>query len=76
MIAFLLTAFLSRRIGWDWNVALMGYGSRWRQTRRIFHEHFHQGAARQYRPMQLAGARRFLARLLADPDSFVRHLRQ
>lgn len=53
----------------------MGYGPRWRQTRRIFHEHFHQGAARQYRPVQLAGARRFLARLLADPDHFAHHLR-
>ncbi|KAH9849795.1 cytochrome P450 [Lenzites betulinus] len=62
-------------IGWDWNVALMGYGPQWRQTRRAFHEHFHQGAVRAYQPSQLSGVRRFLTRLLADPDNFVPALR-
>ncbi|KAI0374206.1 cytochrome P450 [Pilatotrama ljubarskyi] len=62
-------------IGWDWNVALMGYGPRWRQTRRAFHEHFHQGAVQQYQPTQLSGARKFLTRLLASPGNFVHDLR-
>ncbi|KAI0825169.1 cytochrome P450 [Trametes gibbosa] len=62
-------------IGWDWNVALMGYGPKWRETRRAFHEHFHQGAVRDYQPTQLIGARKFLTRLLANPDNFVPDLR-
>ncbi|PIL32001.1 cytochrome P450 [Ganoderma sinense ZZ0214-1] len=62
-------------IGWDWNVALMGYGTRWRQIRRAFHEHFHGGVVRQYQPAQLSGARNFLTRLLVNPDSFVQDLR-
>lgn len=70
------TPFFAHRIGWDWNVALMSYGPRWRQTRRVFHQHFHRGAARQYRPVQMLGARKLLVRLLSDPDNFVQHLRQ
>ncbi|KAI1797845.1 CyP450 monooxygenase [Ganoderma leucocontextum] len=62
-------------IGWDWNVALMGYGTKWRQIRRAFHEHFHGGVVRQYQSAQLSGARNFLTRLLANPDNFVQHLR-
>ncbi|KAI0639364.1 cytochrome P450 [Trametes polyzona] len=62
-------------IGWDWNVALMGYGPQWRQTRRAFHEHFHQGAVGAYQQSQLSGARDLLARLLARPDNFVHDLR-
>ncbi|KAI0669936.1 cytochrome P450 [Trametes maxima] len=62
-------------IGWDWNVALMSYGPQWRQTRRAFHEHFHQGAVHQYQSSQLSGARKYLTRLLARPDNFVHDLR-
>ncbi|KAI0335310.1 cytochrome P450 [Cubamyces sp. BRFM 1775] len=64
-----------RLIGWDWNVALMGYGQQWRQTRRAFHEHFHQGAARRYESTQLSGARKYVTRLLANPDNYVQDLR-
>ncbi|KAI0361666.1 cytochrome P450 [Trametes cingulata] len=53
----------------------MGYGPQWRQTRRAFHEHFHQGAVQQYQPTQLSGARKFLTRLLANPGNFVHDLR-
>ncbi|KAH9898437.1 cytochrome P450 [Cubamyces lactineus] len=62
-------------IGWDWNVALMGYGPQWRQTRRAFHEHFHQGAVKLYEPIQLSGARNYTKRLLANPDNFIQDLR-
>ncbi|KAJ8495827.1 hypothetical protein ONZ51_g1458 [Trametes cubensis] len=62
-------------IGWDWNVALMGYGPQWRQTRRAFHEHFHPGAVKQYEPSQLSGARKYIMRLLTNPENFVQDLR-
>ncbi|KAM5535430.1 hypothetical protein V8D89_010952 [Ganoderma adspersum] len=62
-------------IGWDWNVALMAYGTRWRQIRRAFHEHFHGGVVRQYQPVQLSGARNFLTHLLVNPSNFVQDLR-
>ncbi|KAL1951983.1 hypothetical protein VTO73DRAFT_1132 [Trametes versicolor] len=62
-------------IGWDWNVALMGYGPQWRQIRRALHEHFHQGTVKDYESSQLSGARNLLTRLVANPDNFVPDLR-
>ncbi|TBU37381.1 CyP450 monooxygenase [Dichomitus squalens] len=62
-------------IGWDWNVALMGYGLKWRQTRRAFHEYFHSGVVQQYQHTQLSGARKYLTRLLENPGNFVQDLR-
>ncbi|KAH9944416.1 CyP450 monooxygenase [Epithele typhae] len=62
-------------IGWDWNVALMCYGTRWRQIRRSLHEHFHQSASRKFQPAQVSGARDLLFRMLQNPQNFVHDLR-
>lgn len=35
------------RTGWDFAVSLMPYGTRWRETRRTFHQHFNQEAVKR-----------------------------
>ncbi|PPQ65419.1 hypothetical protein CVT24_011500 [Panaeolus cyanescens] len=62
-------------MGWDFNFAFRPYGPAWRKDRRIFHEHFHQGAIEGYQPMQLKEAHAFLNLLLTEPDGFLHHVR-
>ncbi|KAH9929328.1 cytochrome P450 [Fomitopsis serialis] len=66
---------LHSRVGCDWHFVFMGYGDRWRERRRVFHQHFHPAAALQHRPRALKGARVLLNRLLDTPDDFMGHLR-
>ncbi|KZT03231.1 cytochrome P450 [Laetiporus sulphureus 93-53] len=66
---------LNDLVGCDWHFVFMGYGDRWRERRRVFHQHFHLTAALQYRPRALKGARTLLRRLLENPDDFMIHLR-
>ncbi|PCH43276.1 cytochrome P450 [Wolfiporia cocos MD-104 SS10] len=66
---------LNDLVGCDWHFVFMGYGDRWRERRRIFHQHFHPSAALQHRPKALKGARVLLYRLLETPDDFMTHLR-
>ena len=35
------------RAGWEWALGFMPYGSRWRETRRVFHQHFSQAAVKK-----------------------------
>ena len=46
---------------------LMNYGNQWRLHRRVFHQSFNADAVLQYRPVQLASARRLLFALLQHP---------
>ena len=40
------------------------YGQRWRDTRRNFHQHFHQFAVSKYHPIQTREVRLLLKRAL------------
>ncbi|KAF8493347.1 cytochrome P450 [Gautieria morchelliformis] len=62
-------------IGFDWSVALMSYGERWRRHRKVIHEKFHPVAAAEYKPIQLKHARILLRRLYETPGDFVEHMR-
>ncbi|PSR73379.1 hypothetical protein PHLCEN_2v10671 [Hermanssonia centrifuga] len=53
--------------GWDWNMGVMPYGQRWRDTRRCFHQHFHQGVVGKYNPIQIREVQAFLRRALISP---------
>jgi len=64
------------RMRWDYNMAMLPYGSWWRRHRRGFNEYFHQNAVHKYQPTQARETRAFLHRLLTSPDNFMHHIRQ
>ena len=59
----------------SWNIAFLPYGPRWRTWRKVFHEHFHPNASRQYQPRELKAARQLLENLLRTPEHYRHHLR-
>ena len=61
---------------YSWNLALMPYGTAWRQHRRAFHEHFHLNAVHKYVPIITKETQAFLRRLLETPECFRNHIRQ
>ena len=63
-----LTSYLFHSTGWDWGMATLRYGSRWRDRRRAFHQHFNQAAIKQYNPIQTRETRAFLKRALTFSD--------
>ncbi|KAI9450441.1 cytochrome P450 [Lactarius psammicola] len=66
---------LTRLIRMSWNIAFLPYGPRWRTWRKVFHEHFHPSATRQYRPRELKATRQLLVNLLRTPEHYGDHLR-
>ncbi|KAJ7132978.1 cytochrome P450 [Mycena filopes] len=54
----------------DFNVAFLHYGDLWRQERRMFQQHFRPDMSREYRPMQLKKAHKFLRGLVTSPEEF------
>ncbi|KAF8513234.1 cytochrome P450 [Gautieria morchelliformis] len=61
-------------MGWDWSVAIMRYGERWRRHRRVIRQKFHPIAAAEYKPVQIKRARSLLRRLYETPDNFAGHM--
>ncbi|KAI9452763.1 cytochrome P450, partial [Lactarius psammicola] len=59
----------------SWNIAFLPYGPRWRTWRKVFHEHFHPQATRQYLPRELKATRQLLVNLLRTPNDYRDHLR-
>ncbi|KAF8139517.1 cytochrome P450 [Mycena galopus ATCC 62051] len=57
-------------MGWDFHIALMSMGDRWRQHRRIFQQHFRQDVSRNYRPIQIKKVHQLLRGLLSSPHEF------
>ncbi len=45
----------------------IGYGPRWRSVRRMFHQHFNQAVALNYRDKQRKEIHAFLRRCLEQP---------
>ncbi|KAJ7671571.1 cytochrome P450 [Mycena polygramma] len=62
-------------MGWDFNFGLMPYGEKWRQYRRLFHQHFRQDAAVEFRPIQLRKIHDSLGNLLNTPEDFSAHMK-
>ncbi|KAF7365150.1 O-methylsterigmatocystin oxidoreductase [Mycena venus] len=57
-------------IGWEFNIAFMSVGGRWRQHRRMFQQHFRPDASRNYRPTQMNKVHQLLQGLLSSPQDF------
>lgn len=53
----------------DWLLSAMPYGDRWRLGRKLLHAQANVGAAVDYGPIQLQGARRFVRDLLSAETS-------
>ncbi|KAJ7675706.1 cytochrome P450 [Mycena polygramma] len=60
-------------MGWDFNFALMPYGEKWRQYRKLFHKYFHRDAIAVHRPTQLKKVHDHLRGLLHAPKDFLAH---
>ncbi|KDQ57129.1 hypothetical protein JAAARDRAFT_131349 [Jaapia argillacea MUCL 33604] len=62
-------------LGWDFNIALMRYGEKWRRNRRLVHQKFRYEASLRYRPIVLEKVREGLRNVLDKPEDFNLHLR-
>lgn len=61
-------------MGWDWTFALMRYGPRWKEHRRVFHSHFNHSVA-EHQEIQLDISGELLTLLLKAPENYVGHIR-
>ncbi|KAJ7935572.1 cytochrome P450 [Mycena leptocephala] len=57
-------------MGWDFSMALMRLGDRWRNHRRMFQQHFRRDMSRNYRPVQMKKVHALLQGLLSTPQEF------
>ncbi|GJE96580.1 cytochrome P450 [Phanerochaete sordida] len=63
-------------VGWDWNLAFMPYGDRWKEHRRMFHQHFQPSVVPKYRAKLALETRKFIGRLRhTATDDWLRHVR-
>ncbi|ETW78166.1 cytochrome P450 monooxygenase 95 [Heterobasidion irregulare TC 32-1] len=61
-------------MGWDWTFALMRYGPRWKEHRRVFHSHFNHRVS-EHQHIQLKISHELLALLLDSPVNYLNHIR-
>ncbi|KAF8506214.1 cytochrome P450 [Gautieria morchelliformis] len=61
--------------GFDWNLATMRYGDKWRRHRKMFHQSFHLTAVTAYTSIQEKRTKELLYRLRKSPDNFLEHIR-
>ncbi|KAF5319657.1 hypothetical protein D9619_008644 [Psilocybe cf. subviscida] len=66
---------MSNLMGWDFNTALMPYGTRWRKQRRFLQQAFKRVTSLSYRPEQTRKINDMLYGLLTNPNDFRDHLR-
>ncbi|KAJ7250817.1 cytochrome P450 [Mycena haematopus] len=63
-------------MGWDFNLAFMSIGDRWRTERRMFQQHFRRDISRNYRPTQMKKIHQLLLiGLLSSPQEFREHIK-
>ncbi|KAF7365092.1 O-methylsterigmatocystin oxidoreductase [Mycena venus] len=62
-------------MGWDFNFTFLSHVEKWRQSRRIFHQHFRRDAIVAYRPIQLRKIHDLLREMLSTPGDFVAHIK-
>jgi cytochrome P450 len=64
-------------VGWKNTLVLIPYGERFRNFRKLFHQAIGtQAAASEFHPVQEIETRRFLRRILANPDDLIAHVRK
>ena len=63
-------------LNFDWTMAFLRYGQRWRNMRRESHRYLHPAATLEFRSSQLKATRQLLQRLLEAPKDFMTHIRQ
>ncbi|KAF7346478.1 hypothetical protein MSAN_01875900 [Mycena sanguinolenta] len=61
---------------WDFNLAFMPRGNKWRERRRLFQQRFRRDAAAAYRPVQLRKIQDLLRGLLSTPEDFAVHIKK
>ncbi|KAF8587791.1 cytochrome P450 [Ramaria rubella] len=61
-------------MGWDYNFALMKYGSQHRLYRKAFLRNFHKTAVKELYPIQTKWTWDLLSRLKESPDKFASHV--
>ncbi|KAF7374545.1 O-methylsterigmatocystin oxidoreductase [Mycena sanguinolenta] len=62
-------------MGWDFAFVMLPAGDKWRDHRKMFHQHFRQDVARNYRPIQMKKVHLLLQELLSSPQEFREHLK-
>ncbi|KAF7374576.1 O-methylsterigmatocystin oxidoreductase [Mycena sanguinolenta] len=62
-------------MGWDFTFAVLPEGDRWRDHRKMFHQHFRPDVLRSYRPIKMKKVHLLLQELLSDPQEFREHLK-
>ncbi|PPQ96482.1 hypothetical protein CVT26_010476 [Gymnopilus dilepis] len=64
-------------VGWKNTLVLIPYGDRFRNFRKLFHRAIgSQAAASEFQPVQEIESRRFLRRILANPEELAAHVRK
>ncbi|KAF7296376.1 Cytochrome P450 [Mycena chlorophos] len=63
-------------MGWDWSMAFMPYGERWRAHRKTMHDSFNVIAVKQFQSQEVHASNELLRSLLLDPNDVVAHFRQ
>ncbi|KAF7348401.1 hypothetical protein MSAN_01794100 [Mycena sanguinolenta] len=61
--------------GWDFSFSLIPYSDKWRERRRLFHQHFRRDAIPAYRPVYLRKIQDLLRGLLSTPVDFATHIK-
>ncbi|KAF7348380.1 hypothetical protein MSAN_01792000 [Mycena sanguinolenta] len=62
-------------MGWDFSFIAMPYSDKWRERRRLFHQHFRRDAIPAYHPVYLRKIRDLLRGLLFTPADFATHIK-
>ncbi|KAJ7464315.1 cytochrome P450 [Mycena galericulata] len=65
---------ITELMGWEWSFTFMPYGNRWRDMRRLFHNHYHGGMAEHRLPAS-EEAQKLIVSLLQRPEDFSSHLK-
>lgn len=63
-------------MGWDYLFAMLPYGDKWRERRRVFAKHFRPADTSIIRPQQHEFVGRLLVELNRTPDQFFEALRR
>ncbi|KAF7374549.1 O-methylsterigmatocystin oxidoreductase [Mycena sanguinolenta] len=60
---------------WDFAFVMLPAGDKWRDHRKMFHQHFRPDVSRDYHPIQMKKVHLLLQELLSSPQEFREHLK-
>lgn len=58
-------------LGWGFNMTFFNYGTRWKEHRRVMHQNLNNRAVREWRQTQQDAIRKFLKKLIINPDDWL-----